>query len=52
MLNAAIATALLRFAPHAVVLLTVSIQYPVVPVSAASFEERKVVRLEPQGTQP
>ena len=52
MLNAAIATAILRFAPHAVVLLMASTQYHVVPGSAASFEERKVARPEPQEKQP
>ena len=52
MLNAVIATALLRCAPHAVVLLMVSTQYQVVPGSAASSEERKVARPEPQEKQP
>ena len=52
MLDAAIATARLRFVPHAVVPQKVSSQKALVPVYVASFEEREVILLEPRETQP
>ena len=52
MLNAAIAKARLRIVPHAMVPQKVSSQKALVLVSAASFEERAVILLEPRATQP